>query len=131
MVNNGFDPSDFEFEKPELDKTFTISHFGAFNKDRNPVSLWKVLGELAEKNSTFKKLLCIQLIGQTDDSIIQEIKKNNRNYNSGKYRHNPRAKPGDIKLSVREDNKQGRKGVFQLMLPLHKKPDMDEHRNLE
>lgn len=76
VINNGFDPTDYDFELPKLDEKFTISHFGAFNKDRNPAALWKVLGELASANPDFKKLLQINLIGQTDQSVISEIEKN-------------------------------------------------------
>ncbi len=81
VINNGFDPTDYDFEVPKLDETFTISHFGAFNKDRNPASLWKVLGELASVNPDFKKLLRIKLIGQTDQSVISDIEKNKLNEN--------------------------------------------------
>jgi glycosyltransferase involved in cell wall biosynthesis len=76
VINNGFDPTDYDFELPELDEKFTISHFGAFNKDRNPATLWKVLGELASSNPDFKKQLQIKLIGQTDQSVFSEIEKN-------------------------------------------------------
>ncbi len=113
VVNNGFDPKDFEFEKPRLDKTFTISHFGAFNKDRNPIALWKVLGELSKQNSTFKKLLRIQLIGQTDDSVIQEINKNNLSENILQIDHLPHFE-GLQKLA----------GSQLLLLPLNNAPNV-------
>ena len=70
VINNGFDPTDFEFEKSPLDKHFTISHFGAFNKDRNPANLWKTLGILTEENETFKNSLQgFLLISCKDNSI--------------------------------------------------------------
>lgn len=77
VINNGYDPLDYQFTKPEQDKTFTISHFGAFNKDRNPGKLWVAINEISKNNPEFKELLRIQLIGQTDDSIIDDIRKNN------------------------------------------------------
>jgi len=77
VINNGYDPLDYQFTKPEQDKTFTISHFGAFNKDRNPGKLWVAINEISKNSPEFKKLLRIQLIGQTDDSIINDIRKNN------------------------------------------------------
>ncbi len=77
VIYNGFDPTDYNFVKSEPDKTFTISHFGAFNKDRNPASLWIALNQLTETNTDLKRLLRIQLIGQTDESIINDINKNN------------------------------------------------------
>ena len=92
VINNGFDPLDFNFEKQELDKTFTISHFGAFNRDRNPKLLWNVLGELAKTNSELKESLRIQLIGQTDQSVIDEIQKNNLAKNLILHEHLPHKK---------------------------------------
>ena len=77
VINNGFDPTDYDFKRPELDETFTISHFGAFNKDRNPSALWIAMNELSQTNADFKKLLRIKLIGQTDRSVITDIEMNN------------------------------------------------------
>jgi glycosyltransferase involved in cell wall biosynthesis len=92
IINNGYDPLDYDFEKSELDKIFTISHFGAFNKDRNPISLWTALKEITENNIEFKNLLRIQLIGQTDDSVIDEIRKNNLINNLILIEHLPHKK---------------------------------------
>lgn len=73
VIYNGFDPADFDFNsKPDYNH-FTIAHFGAFNRDRNPSALWKVLGELANENPDFKAKLKILLIGQVDGKIIEEI----------------------------------------------------------
>ena len=113
VINNGFDPLDFDFGKQELDKTFTISHFGAFNKDRNPVTLWNVLGELSKTKPEFKKLLQIQLIGQTDDSVIYEIKKNGLLENLILIDHLPH-KEGLIQLSKSQ----------VLLLPLNDAPNV-------
>ena len=75
LVHNGYDPEDFNFQDDFISQQgFILSHFGAFNKDRNPSSLWTVLAELSSVNAAFKKALRIQLIGQTDKSIIEEIK---------------------------------------------------------
>ena len=76
VINNGFDPEDFTDLPDDLDPDFTISHFGTFNKDRNPTSLWVALNQLGEKLPNFKKKLKIQLIGQTDTSVINDIKAN-------------------------------------------------------
>lgn len=77
LVHNGFDPVDFAIEDNVLEDKFTISHFGAFNKDRNPELLWKALSDLVSENEGFKESLRIQLIGQTDASVIDAIRKNN------------------------------------------------------
>ncbi len=98
IIFNGYDPQDFDFKKLELDKTFTITHFGSFNKDRNPHSLWKALSELAKNDTQFSKLLRIQLIGQTDISVINSIKKNNLDENLVLINHLPH-KEGLIEIS--------------------------------
>ncbi len=79
VIHNGFDPEDFEELPFPSNNLFCIAHFGAFNRDRNPEVLWKVLGKLAEEDKTFKEKLCIRLIGQTDESVIQSIKQNRLN----------------------------------------------------
>ena len=74
LIYNGYDHEDFEFESQLSNQYFTISHFGAFNKDRNPKALWQALAEISNENPEFKTKLKIQLIGQTDESILQEIR---------------------------------------------------------
>ncbi|MBN1821378.1 MAG: glycosyltransferase family 4 protein [Prolixibacteraceae bacterium] len=92
IIHNGFDPEDFkEIPAPSGNK-FAITHFGAFNRDRNPAMLWKALGLLVEKNKEFKEKLCIQLIGQTDDSIIQEIENKGLKVNLLQIDHLPHKK---------------------------------------
>jgi len=77
IIHNGFDPEDFLELKAVRDNSFSITHLGAFNRDRNPAVFWKVLGMLAEEDKFFKEKLRINLIGQTDISVIQDIEKNN------------------------------------------------------
>lgn len=113
VINNGFDPTDYDFKAPELDETFTFSHFGAFNKDRNPSTLWKVLSELASNNLDFKSLLRINLIGQTDQSVIDDIKKNNLEANLIVKDHLPHRE-GLIELSKSQ----------VLLLPLNDAPNV-------
>jgi glycosyltransferase involved in cell wall biosynthesis len=113
IINNGFDPTDYDFQIPGLDKTFTISHFGAFNKDRNPSTLWKVLGELAFKSVDFKSLLRINLIGQTDQSVISDIERNNLKENLVIKDHLPHRE-GLIELSKSQ----------VLLLPLNDAPNV-------
>jgi glycosyltransferase involved in cell wall biosynthesis len=74
VIYNGFDPEDFQFVKVEGDSLFTISHYGAFNRDRNPSALWRALQILKENSDDFARMLRIQLIGQTDESILREIR---------------------------------------------------------
>ncbi len=98
IVYNGYDPEDFNFKKQELDQNFTITHFGSFNKDRNPNSLWIALNELASNDDQFKKLLRIKLIGQTDISVINSLKKKNLYNNLILQDHLPH-KEGLIEIS--------------------------------
>lgn len=113
VITNGYDPSDYQFEKPDLDKTFTISHFGAFNKDRNPASLWLAMNELATENQDFKNLLRINLYGQTDMSVINDIQKNNLTDNLVLIEHLPHQK-GLVELSKSQ----------VLLLPLNNAPNV-------
>ena len=113
VVTNGYDPSDYEFEKPGLDKTFTISHFGAFNKDRNPVALWLAMDELATENPDFRNLLRIKLYGQTDASVINDIKKHNLTDNLVIIEHLPHQK-GLVELCKSQ----------VLLLPLNNTPNV-------
>jgi glycosyltransferase involved in cell wall biosynthesis len=113
IITNGFDPSDYRFEKPGLDKTFSISHFGAFNKDRNPKKLWLALKELAAENPDFKNLLRIKLFGQTDVSVINYIEKNNLTGNLTLIEHLPHRK-GLVELSKSQ----------VLLLPLNNAPNV-------
>lgn len=92
VIYNGFDPDDFKGLTSISDKNFSISHFGAFNSDRNPKALWKVLGKLAKENPLFKEKLRIRLIGQTDDSVISDIVKNGLKENLVLIDHLPHKK---------------------------------------
>ncbi len=92
VIYNGFDPEDFEEISHSPENLFSMAHFGAFNRDRNPAVLWKVLGNLAEENKTFKEKLRIRLIGQTDDSVIQDIEKNGLKGNLVQTEHLPHKK---------------------------------------
>jgi len=113
VINNGFDPTDYDFEMPKLDKTFTISHFGAFNKDRNPAALWTGMNELSQADPDFKRLLRINLIGQTDQSVIADIEKNNLKENLIIKDHLPHRE-GLIELSKSQ----------VLLLPLNDAPNV-------
>ncbi|SHF45253.1 Glycosyltransferase involved in cell wall bisynthesis [Mariniphaga anaerophila] len=92
VINNGFDPEDFEGLATSPDEQFSITHFGAFNRDRNPAVLWKTLGALAAENHDFKEKLRIRLIGQTDDSVIQSIEENGLKDNLIQMDHLPHKK---------------------------------------
>jgi glycosyltransferase involved in cell wall biosynthesis len=76
LVYNGYDPEDFNFNISTDAQHFTISHYGAFNRDRNPSALWIAMGNLAKENPDFARMLRIQLIGQNDESILMDLNHN-------------------------------------------------------
>ena len=70
VITNGFDTDDFTpiaigVDAPMLDG-FLFHHIGALNKDRNPYTLWKVLGDLCKEHQDLKKDLVIKFTGKTD-----------------------------------------------------------------
>ena len=89
VVNNGYDPADFENLPVPSESEFAVGHFGAFNADRNPVLLWKALGELAKENDELKDKLKIRLIGETGDPVIREIRENGLENNLIRIGHLP------------------------------------------
>jgi glycosyltransferase involved in cell wall biosynthesis len=113
LVNNGYDPEDYRFENEPMEKRFTITHLGALNKDRNPVSLWKAIEALCEENNEFKQLLQIHLIGQTDDFVIQSIRENNLSEH--------------LKCTAHLPHKEGLKALYKshlLLLPINDTPNV-------
>ena len=75
VITNGFDSDDIPDSKPETDNKFSIVHIGAINKDRNHPVFVRVLKDLAQQNSNFKKDLKIKLIGKVDHQVKENISK--------------------------------------------------------
>ncbi len=75
IITNGFDTDDFEFDEilPPL-TGFLFHHTGALNKDRNPYTLWKVLGDLCKENPKLKKDLILKFTGKTDAIVFENLK---------------------------------------------------------
>ena len=88
VIPNGYDPDDFSAEKnPELagfekeiaEKTagkFVVAHTGLLPESADPDRLWKVLGDLAKKDSDLRQKLLIAVMGQTDVRVKEEIAEN-------------------------------------------------------
>ena len=77
VITNGFDTDDFKFDSElKLLDGFLFHHIGALNKDRNPYTLWKVLGDLCKEMSDFKKDLIIKFTGKTDAIAFESLKQN-------------------------------------------------------
>jgi glycosyltransferase involved in cell wall biosynthesis len=75
VITNGFDADDFTTtEDTNLMPGFLFHHIGALNKDRNPHTLWKVLGELCKENNAFKRDLKLKFTGKTDATVFESLK---------------------------------------------------------
>lgn len=84
VITNGYD--DFgricvqtdENPSPHNHKTavFTMSHIGIMGASRNPETFWQAISEIFVKTDENLSLK-IRLIGQTDNSVLDSIKRNN------------------------------------------------------
>ena len=72
VITNGYDLP--ESTSASLDKKFTISHIGSMLTDRNPINLWKLLGELVRDNPDFKSSLELNFVGVVGENILNSIK---------------------------------------------------------
>ncbi len=78
VITNGFDTDDFKTTtNSEILNGFMFHHTGALNKDRNPYTLWKVLGDLCVDNLELKKDLILKFTGKTDAVVFESLKQNN------------------------------------------------------
>jgi glycosyltransferase involved in cell wall biosynthesis len=85
VITNGFDSDDFlQDEKQEQLPGFLFHHIGALNKDRNPHTLWKVLGDLCKQDANFKHDLKLKFTGKTDAAVFESLKLNGLFENSEK-----------------------------------------------
>ena len=72
VVTNGYD-SEVSAMNEKLDTSFTITHIGMMNADRNPNVLWNVLKEICDENVDFKKDLKVQLIGKVALEVEKDV----------------------------------------------------------
>ena len=117
LITNGFDECDFAAEKcieaaGGAGREFVITHTGLFAADGNPTVLWDVLAEKCNKDSQFKKLLKIRLIGKTDEQILKAIKDAGLDQNLEDMGYQPHA------VAVEQQRK-----ASLLILPLRKEPE--------
>jgi glycosyltransferase involved in cell wall biosynthesis len=113
VITNGFDTDDFKFSsdlKP-LDG-FLFHHIGALNKDRNPYTLWKVLGDLCKEHADLKKDLVIKFTGKTDAIAFETLKQHGIIDNSQKTDYLPHSEV--VKLMAQSP---------VLLLPLNNTPN--------
>lgn len=89
VVTNGFIFPEFNNLDVELDKKFSISHFGSMPASRNPIVLWRALQELITEIPELKNHLEINLFGSVDYTIIENLKQLNLlDYYSGSKKLN-------------------------------------------
>ncbi|MFB6258375.1 MAG: glycosyltransferase family 4 protein [Flavobacteriales bacterium] len=76
VITNGYDEADLPSKgSVPLTESFSITHAGAFNKDRNPPALWEAMGEVAEEEEGFRASLQIRSIGPTDHVVREGVEK--------------------------------------------------------
>lgn len=92
VITNGYDHQDFETnEKIVLDKSFSITHIGSMNADRNPKTLWTVLKNICEENKDFKTDLKIKLYGPVDFEITNHVEQAKLKNNLELHNYMPHA----------------------------------------
>ncbi len=95
IITNGFDTDDFTPIAIGVDSKvsdgFMFHHTGALNKDRNPYTLWKVLGDLCKENPELRKELILKFTGKTDAIVLDSLKQQGLETNFQKYEYMPHS----------------------------------------
>ena len=73
VITNGYDTENVELTG--LDQKFTLSHIGSLLSDRNPINLWRVLGELIEEDEGFLNDFQLNLVGEISQNVFDSIVK--------------------------------------------------------
>ena len=75
VIPNGYDwETDTGQQTAPLSQEFTLTHLGVITPSRNAPLLWAALKELKDENTEFGKDLKLKLIGQVDQSVVQNLK---------------------------------------------------------
>lgn len=113
VITNGFDTDDFKFTGSlNLLEGFLFHHIGALNKDRNPYTLWKVLGDLCKEKPELKKDLKLRFTGKTDAIVFESLKQNGLEENFQRSDYMPHSEV--VKLMTQSP---------VLLLPLNNTPN--------
>ena len=95
IITNGFDTDDFTPIAIGVDSKvsdgFMFHHTGALNKDRNPYTLWKVLGDLCKQNLELKQDLILKFTGKTDAIVLESLKQQGLEANFQKSEYMPHS----------------------------------------
>lgn len=75
VITNGYD----EATLPEvtLDSKFSIAHIGSLLTERNPLTLWEVISEIATEDSRFRQDLKLVFAGAVSDEVKKSLERNN------------------------------------------------------
>jgi len=76
VLTNGFDHVDFEGREVVPTDKFIVGHYGTFGDDRNAPALWRALSRLVNESEEFKNRMIIRLVGPTDGSVLEDVKRN-------------------------------------------------------
>lgn len=71
VVENGFDPSDFEALSPAPADAFVLAHVGKLYASRNPTALWRALARLRDDGRI--PALRVHLTGAVDPTVRRAI----------------------------------------------------------
>lgn len=92
VITNGYDEDDFKFgESLAPLPGFLFHHTGALNKDRNPYTLWKVLGDLCREDAQLKKDLVLKFTGKTDAIVFESLKSQGLEANAQRTEYMPHS----------------------------------------
>ena len=95
IITNGFDTDDFTpiaiGGDSKMSDGFMFHHTGALNKDRNPYTLWKVLGDLCKENPELKQDLILKFTGKTDAIVLESLKQQGLEANFQKLEYMPHS----------------------------------------
>lgn len=75
VIPNGYDTYQSE-NGTELDQEFTLTYAGLMNDDRNPKTLWKVLGKIRASDPEFERDLIIRFVGSCSSEVLKSIDSN-------------------------------------------------------
>jgi hypothetical protein len=77
VIQNGFDPDDFDSPVQNTDPEFSMTHIGTIVPSRNPDTLWSVLSEFVKEDKDLAKDLVIRMIGAVDYSVTRSLDEHN------------------------------------------------------
>ena len=73
VVENGFDPNDFESVQPAPADDFVLAHVGKLYASRNPAALWRALAALRDEGKIPE--LRVHLTGSVDPEVRRSIER--------------------------------------------------------